>query len=294
MALKIGLQLYSVRNSMAVDPLATIENVGKLGYKYIEFANHNAKEDFGCGFGVPAEVMKEKLDSYGMKAVSAHISPLELDNVDKVIEYYSVLGCKNLVKSMDVFESSDDVKRKAEAYNLIGERLKKYGMSYLYHNHFQEFQKFDGKYVLDIMRENVDPSCVGFQLDTFWVMRGGADPIEILKRFGSAVKLVHQKDFAKDIDIPVDIFSYTDPNQNIDVQKLMDILSTPFNGLEQKEAIVEVGTGQMDIQSIIQTAQEYTDAEYIILEQDFTKHDEIESIKISMESFRKFSGVLWE
>lgn len=294
MSLKIGLQLYSVRNSMAKNPLEAIENVGKLGYKFIEFANHNATVDYGCGFGVSAKIMKEKLDSYGMKAVSSHIAPLGFDNIDRVIEYYNILGCKNLVNPADFFENKDDIKRKCEVYNKIGEKLKNNGISYLYHNHFQEFQTFDGEYVLEIMKNNVDPNCVGFQLDTYWAMRGGADPVEIIKKFGKSIRLIHQKDFSKDVDIPVNIYSFADPNQKIDRLAMMNIMDTKINGFEQKEAIVEVGTGIMDIQAIINATAKFSDAEYIILEQDFTTHDEIDSIKISMESFRKFDGVKWE
>ncbi len=293
MALKVGLQLYSVKNSMAADPLAAIENVGKLGYKFVEFANHNAAVDFGCGFGVEASVMKEKLDSYGMKAISSHINPLNMDNINQVIEYYQTLECKNLVNPADFFESKDEVLRKCEQYNKIGEKLKASGINYLYHNHFHEFQKFDGEYVLEIMKNNVDPEYVGFQLDTFWVMRGGADPVEIIKKFGKSVKLIHQKDFSKEIDIPVNIFSFIDPNQKLDFNGLMAAFNTKSNGHAQQEAIVEIGTGRMDIQLILNAAEEYTNAEYVILEQDYTVHDEIESIKISMESFQKFQGIAW-
>jgi sugar phosphate isomerase/epimerase len=294
MSLKVGLQLYSVRNSMANNPLEAIENVGKLGYKFVEFANHNAAVDFGCGFGVEASVMKAKLDSYGMKAVSSHISPLSFDNIDKVIEYYNVLDCKNLVNPADFFESKDDLLKKCEQYNKIGEKLRAAGISYLYHNHFHEFQKFDGEYVLEIMKNNVDPDFVGFQLDTYWVMRGGADPVEIIKKFGKSVKLIHQKDFSKDVDVPVNIFSFADPNQKLDRQAMMNIMMTNINGFEQRQSIVEIGTGIMDIQSIIDAAEKYSDAEYVILEQDFTVHDEIDSIKISMESFKKFNGISWK
>jgi sugar phosphate isomerase/epimerase len=294
MALKVGLQLFSVKNSMAANPLEAIEKVGKLGYKFVEFANHNASVDFGCGFGVEASDMKRILDSYGMKAISAHISPLTLSNADQVIEYYHTLDCTNLVNSADFFESKEDVLRKCEQYNKLGEKLKSSGIHYLYHNHFHEFQKFEGEYVLEIMKNNVDPEYVGFQLDTYWAMRGGADPVEIMKKFGKSIKLIHQKDFSKDIDIPVNIFSFIDPNQKFDFNALMTVFKTKINNHEQQEAIVEIGTGKMDIQSILNTASEYTDTKYVILEQDYTTHDEIESIRISMESFKKFQGIAWE
>jgi sugar phosphate isomerase/epimerase len=294
MALKVGIQLYSIRNAMARNPLEAIESVGKLGYKFVEFANHNAIDDYGCGFGVDALVMKEKLDSYGMKAVSSHVQPINFDNVDKVIEYYNILGCENLVNPADFFENKDDVLRKCEQYNKIGEKLKNAGISYLYHNHFHEFQKFDGEHVLEIMKNNLDPAFVNFQLDTYWALRGGIDPVEIIKKFGKAIKLIHQKDFSSDLNIPKNIFSFVDSSQKIDFGTFVEIMNERVNGYEQKESIVEIGTGSMDIQSIINAAEQYTDVSHIILEQDYTKHNEIDSIKISMESFRKFRGISWE
>lgn len=292
--LKVGLQLYSIRNSMAKNPLEAIESVGKLGYKFVEFANHNATVDFGCGFGVEAKILKNKLDSYKMKAVSAHISPIDFENIDTIMTYYNELECKNLVCPAAFFDNKYSVLKKCEELNKIGEKLSQVGISYLYHNHFHEFQRFDGEYVLEIIKDNVDPNFVGFQLDTFWAMRGGADPVEIIKRLGKSIKLVHQKDYSKEIDIPTNIFSFIDPNMLLNFDSFVNMIKTPMNGFSQEEVIVEIGTGKMDIQAIIDATTAYTDAQYIILEQDYTKHDELESIEISMESFRKFKGISWE
>lgn len=292
--LKVGLQLYSIRNSMAKNPLEAIESVGKLGYKFVEFANHNATVDFGCGFGVEAKILKNKLDSYKMKAVSAHISPIDFENIDTIMTYYHELECKNLVCPAAFFDNKYSVLKKCEELNKIGEKLSQVGISYLYHNHFHEFQRFDGEYVLEIIKDNVDPNFVGFQLDTFWAMRGGADPVEIIKRLGKSIKLVHQKDYSKEIDIPTNIFSFIDPNMLLNFDSFVNMIKTPMNGFSQEEVIVEIGTGKMDIQAIIDATTAYTDAQYIILEQDYTKHDELESIEISMESFRKFKGISWE
>lgn len=64
--MKVGLILYSVREEMAKDPLATVEKVGQLGYKFVETCNHNAIADPGCGFGIPAEQLKETFDKHGV------------------------------------------------------------------------------------------------------------------------------------------------------------------------------------------------------------------------------------
>ena len=294
MSLKVGLQMYSVKDAMAADPIAAIKEVGEAGYKFVEFANHNATEDFGCGFGVEAKVLKATLDDLGLKAISAHISPLTLDNVDKVAEYYQILGTKNLVLSADFFEGMDGVKAKADQFNAIGEALKKYDITYLYHNHFHEFQHLEGKMVLEWLKELVNPEYVGFQLDTYWAMRGGQDPVEIIKSFGTTIKSIHQKDLAKDMDIPTNVFEFVDENQIFTMPTLFEALSKQVNGYEQKELIVEIGTGKMPIQSLIDAAVEYTDAKYVILEQDATKIGEMNSIRESMKQFRRFNHISWD
>lgn len=293
MPLKVGVQLFSVRNAMAENPLAALEQVGKLGYKSVEFANHNARADFGCGFNVPAADLKARLDAQGMAAVSAHVSPLDQDNLNQVADYYQHLNCTNLVCSADFFADRDDVLRKAEAFSRIGEALSSRGITYLYHNHFHEFQRFGGATVLELLRDHVDPRYVGFQLDTFWAYRGGADAVEVMKSFGKAIKSIHQKDYSKTSPIPMNLFTFVDPGQNFDRPALMNVLQTPWQGRSQLEVIVEIGTGRLDIQALLDAASAHTDARYVILEQDATTLGEMESLKVSMEAFRKFRGVTW-
>ena len=59
MSLKVGIQLYSVREEMAKDPIATVKKVADIGYKYLEFANSHADTDPGVGFGVSAEELRQ-------------------------------------------------------------------------------------------------------------------------------------------------------------------------------------------------------------------------------------------
>ena len=84
--MKVGIQLYSVRNHMAEDPIATIKEVAKAGYKYIEVANHNALEDSGVGFGVTAGELKKIMEDTGISIFSAHIFPLDPDNMTPILE----------------------------------------------------------------------------------------------------------------------------------------------------------------------------------------------------------------
>lgn len=286
MALKVGIQLYSVRDLMTQDPIGTIGKVAEAGYKYLEAANHRAMDDDGVGFGVGPEELNEIMEKSGSKVISAHIFPFNEENYKRVIEYNQKIGNRTVVYPMEVFENYDDTMRKIEVYEKMGKMAAEEGMQFLYHNHYQELQEFNGERVLDMIVKNTDPSHVNLELDTFWVMRGGVDPVELMKFYGTRVKMLHQKDFAKDTKTPVNMFDV--------VGKDTYITREVFNRYKCNDDFVEIGYGLMDIQKIIDTALEIGSIEYIVLEQDATKLNQLDSIKRSMEGFHKFQGIVWE
>ncbi len=284
MAIKVGIQLYSVRNSMMVNPIDTINKVGKLGYRYFEVANHNATEDFGVGFNVDSSRMKEILSETGSRVVSAHIFPFLDENIDKVLSYFQDLGTEYIAISLAFFKDKDDVLKQCKKFEKIGKKCREYGISFLYHNHFHEFQEFEGQSVLDIIKDNTDPKYLSFELDTFWSFRAGKNPVEVMDKLGDRLKLIHQKDYSKTPKFPVNLL---ERNGN-DICYDMDC----FIKNVAPEDFTEIGLGQMDIQAIIDKANEIG-VEYVILEQDFTELDEMESIGVSMESFKKYNGIEW-
>lgn len=285
MALKVGIQLYSVKNAMAKDPIAAIGEVARAGYRYIETANHRADQDCGCGFGVSAESLKEKIAPYGSKVVSGHIFPMNEATIDPIIAYYSVLGAKYLINPMSVFRNRDEVLRACDGFNRVGRRIAQAGMRFCYHNHFHEFQRFGDKNVMELIMENTDPACVGIQLDTYWALRGGCDPVAFIEAHADRVCVLHQKDLAQDYDPPLNHLDKCG-----DVYITQDVFRDTVG---DRRSIVEIGTGCMDIQKIIDAANRTGNIEYIILEQDQTQLDEMESIRVSMSCFRRFSGIDW-
>ena len=134
MALKVGLILYSVREEMAKDPIATVEKVGKLGYRFIETCNHNAINDPGCGFGIPAKTLKDTFDKFGSHVISTHIFPLEKADLKEVVAYNRIVGNENIVNPMGQFSTYDDLMKQCGEFNRIGKALYEEGMTYLYHN----------------------------------------------------------------------------------------------------------------------------------------------------------------
>lgn len=286
MALKVGIQLYSVRDLMNQDPLNTIGQVAEAGYKYLEAANHKALEDDGVGFGVSPEELNDVMARSGSRIISAHIFPFNEENYKRVIAYNQKIGNHTVVYPMEIFKDYDDTMRKVELCEKMGKMAAEEGMQFLYHNHFQELQEFNGQTVMDLIVKNTDPEHVNLELDTFWVLRGGVDPVELMKKYGTRIKMLHQKDLAKDTRTPVNMFDV--------VGKDTYITREVFNQYKCNDDFVEIGFGRMDIQKIIDTALELGSVEYIILEQDATKLNQLESIKRSMEGFHRFDGISWE
>lgn len=284
MALKVGIQLYSVRDEMAKDPIETIRKVAEIGYKNLEVANSRADADPGVGFDVPADKLLEILSGFGAKVVSSHIRPIDETTLPAIIEYHGKIGNKYIGQSADFFPDYDTLMRRCEYYNRMGKILSGHGMKFLYHNHYHEFQEINGRPILYQIMENTDPQYVDFELDTFWAMRGGADPVEAIRHAGNRLRMIHQKDFSKTTDSPVNLWTVKDP--------AVPITRDNFGGAHKAEDFCEVGTGTMDIQSILNAANE-VGAEYVILEQDFTQLSQMESIQISMDSFKKYSGIAW-
>lgn len=96
MALKIGLQLYSVREPMAVQPVETLQKILEAGYRYLEPANARAGQDPGIGWGLSVEKLLEILQPYGARVSSAHVGPLDESTLPSIVEYHSTIGNRNI------------------------------------------------------------------------------------------------------------------------------------------------------------------------------------------------------
>jgi sugar phosphate isomerase/epimerase len=187
---------------------------------------------------------------------------------------------------MDFFFFFDEVMRKIESMNRVGKMCADAGIAFLYHNHFLEFQIFQGKTIMDLILENADPKYVAFELDTYWLMRGGQNPVETLKKLGTRVRLIHQKDYPAEFRDQINLIDAVNrDNIYLDHEYFMRV--------KDPRTFTEIGTGIMPIQDIINTGNTVCKSEFIVLEQDHTTHDEMESISISMASFKKFQGIEW-
>ncbi len=187
MAPKKAIQLYNFRDTTKDDFEGVVRKVAAMGYDGVETA----------GFGNSTAAAAKKLfDELHLEVAGAH-APMPLGDAKKeVIENALLFGCKYLVVphiGRDDVKDMDAVKDLCDRLNQSSAVAKDNGMILSIHNHWWEYARMDGKLIADIMIELLDPS-VTFELDTYWVMVGGTDPAERVKKLGSRAPLLHIKD----------------------------------------------------------------------------------------------------
>ncbi len=162
---RIGLQLYTVRDLMKTDLPGTLSKVAAIGYKEVEFAGY---------FGRTPAQIRELLRRDGLSSPSTHLPFESLDS-----GWQKQLG-----------------KRHAAAFNKAGAQAKSAGMRFAYHNHDFELRSVDGQRPLDLLLKETDPSLVDFEMDLYWVVFGGGDPLDFFNRYPKRFPMVHVKDSA--------------------------------------------------------------------------------------------------
>jgi sugar phosphate isomerase/epimerase len=289
MTVRVGLQLYSVRHALARDPWGTLARLAEAGFSHLEAANHHARTDPGVGFGVAAPELRAQVADLGLSIIGCHINPLDLDILPRALDYQAELGNTQFGCDIEFFPYGDRdyVLRRAEVFNTVGELGRERGMRFYYHNHFQEFQRFGDDDVYDLILDNTDPELVKLEMDTYWMYRGGQDPIAWMQKCADRVILLHQKDFPADAPQPLNLYDgVVSPTENIDM--------AVFEERKDERCFTEIGTGVLPIQSILDTAGALPAIDYLILEQDHTALDEIESVRTSRHAFASnFTGVSW-
>jgi len=249
-----GLALYTLRDSMAINPKATLKAVAEAGYAYVEAADYADGKFYGM---TPAE-FKSTLDSLGLTAISAHMGMVTLENADQLIADLKSAGITYFVipvppMGMFTFDPATQtlgMKGTAEELvsimNTIGEKCHAAGLKLLYHNHDFEFKPLaDGTIIEEVLLEKCNPAWVNFQMDLYWVTKAEANALTYFEKYPGRFKAWHVKD------------------------------------MDQEGKFAPVGTGTIDFKSIL-AQKEKSGMEFYLVEQDQTFGlDPMEAIKIS-------------
>jgi sugar phosphate isomerase/epimerase len=193
----VGLQLYSLRDVIGNDPKGVLKSVASWGYTEVETYGYNN----GKLFGMPVAEFKSYLDSLGVKVVSGHYGiNLAESGWEQVCADAKAMGQKFVVVPwMDkkYYATLDDLKRTCEVLNKAGEVAKKYKLKMGYHNHAFEFEQVEGKVIFDEMLTLLDPKLVSIEMDIYWVVRAGKDPVAYFEKHPGRFPLWHVKDMDK-------------------------------------------------------------------------------------------------
>ena len=242
---KFGIQLWTLRDIIGEDPKGVLKALSEFGYKQIE----SYEGDQGIFWGMSPQEYNLYLQELGMESLSAHCD-INKDFESKA-QQAGAIGMQYLICPwVGPQERMDDFKRIADQFNECGETCRKYGLRFAYHNHAYSFQELEGQIPQDYMMENTDPETVDYEMDIYWVVTGGADPKDYLKRYPNRFKLSHVKDRLK--DAPED----------------------------ERQASCVLGKGQIDYAPILSLAKKQG-MEYFLVEQE--RYDTCEPLDCAKE-----------
>ena len=199
----IGLQLYSIRDSINRDVPAAIKKVANMGYTFVEPAGYNS----GKFYGMEPAAFKTLCETNGMPVLSSHTSRELPDSAnynetmawwDACIDAHIAAGAKYIVQpsmGRSAYESIENLKKWCDYINTVGAKCNAKGIRFGYHNHDREFTTVHGDTIMyDFMLQNTDPDKVMFQIDLYWCVVGGKNPVDYFNKYPGRFELWHIKD----------------------------------------------------------------------------------------------------
>jgi sugar phosphate isomerase/epimerase len=269
--LPIGLQLYSVRELLPGDYAGTLKQIAALGYGEVEAAGY---------FDRSAEQVREALAAAGLRLPSAHYSHDDLSrDFEAIVAFNKALGATSIICSFPGIKdpsrlkdrsfgtqvqsfTMDDWRWNADEFNRMGTKVKAAGMQFGYHNHTMEFRSQNGVVPFDELMRLTDPSLVTIEMDCGWVVVGGGDPVEYLRRYPTRISMLHIKDFKKN-------------------PETASGAATPLPA--------ELGRGTVDYHPIFAAARK-ANIKHCFVEQEGFDMPPMESLKIDLEYMKRLKS----
>lgn len=278
----IGVQMMMLKGK--VDEMGAYEVLKKLaemGFHCVEISQIPMTAENVAG-------IKKACDEFGITiaACTAALEPMMpgmpgeflVSDFDKIVADCKTLDCKFLrigMLPMTCMGNKDKVLDFVIRADKMAEKLASYGIELYYHNHHVEFEKYDGEYLLDIIKNNTKH--MGFELDVHWLQRGGVNPIEYIKSYAGRVTLLHLKDYR--------IGQMKMPESN-DMSKFM----AAFANVVQ---FAEVGEGNLPMKEIIETGLASGSKYFLIEQDDQYGRDPFDCLATSMANIKKLGFADW-
>jgi sugar phosphate isomerase/epimerase len=249
-SIPIGLELYSVRNSLKQDPEGTVRAVGQMGYQCVEFyAPYYQWSD------AEAKQMRKLLDQLGVRCYSTHNdeSYFAPDKINRARDLNLILGTKYMVMASSQPNGTlDGWKAVAEKLNSAADSLAPSGLTPGYHNHELEWKPVEGVRPMEVLAKNTKPTIM-LQLDVGTCLKAGADPVAWIRSNPGRIKSLHLKEWSSD----------------------------PAKGYH-----VLFGEGEANWRGIFAAAESVGGVQYYLIEQEGSRYSELETARRCLESYR--------
>lgn len=243
---QIVAQLYTLRDfcKTAEDLKETFKKVKNIGYEAVQVS----------GIGpIDPVIVKELADNEGLKIVVTHI-PYDriINDFDALVNEHILWECEYIGLGgmpAQYRGSKEGFEAFAKDFSEIARRFRDRGLNFVYHNHKFEFEKYDGITGMDILFDQTDPEVFDFEIDTYWVQAGGANPTDWVNKMKGRMDVVHLKDMAI---------------------------------VKDNQVFAEIGQGNLNWNSIINACKDIG-VKWYCVEQDVCLRDPFESLAISFE-----------
>jgi sugar phosphate isomerase/epimerase len=223
----LGLQLYSLRHRMEKDVPGTLAMVRDWGLSEVETASF---------YGRSAAAFAEELKRANLKATSMHAGYDQLrDDLKRAVADAKAIGATYVTTAWISHEppfKREDAERAASDFTQWGRALKTEGLGFMYHLHGYEFVTGPHGTLLDTILQTTPADAVHYEMDVFWVVRGGGDPVAILQRYTGRFPALHLKDMAR------------------------GTATGDLTGQAPDSTNVPLGTGMIDYRAVLRTARD--------------------------------------
>jgi len=251
----VGIELYSVRDEMTKDTLATVRAIAKMGYEVVEF--------YGPYYAWTADFVKDVrkvLDETGLRCNSTHNDARNFrpENLQKAIDYNKTLGSKYIVMaSSGNVTTLDGWKGVGDTLTSAMEKLRPAGLRAGYHNHQTEFKPLDGKRPIEVIAANT-PKDVMLQFDVGTCVEVGSDPVAWINANPGRINSLHLKEWA--------------PGAPADKDKGYRVL---------------FGEGAAPWQNIFAAAEKTGGVEFYLIEQEGSRFSSLETAERCLANYKK-------
>jgi sugar phosphate isomerase/epimerase len=189
----LGLQLWSLRNQLTASLPSGMAEVRALGFTVVESAGT---------YGHTAKELRTLADANGIKILGSHMDygRLQTDLAGAIADA-KTLGASYVIVAWVPHTTAFDVAQAhvaAANFNAWGAKFKAAGLKFGFHTHGYEFKPLeDGSSAFDVMLKETDPGLVFCEMDVFWVVQAGIDPVKLLRKYPNRFNAFHIKDMKK-------------------------------------------------------------------------------------------------